>query len=1143
MRRSAAPVLVFLSMFVVAVGFSGCAGCGPAPGDDAGEREDAGHGDHDAGDDAGLDAGGDAGLDAGDDAGLDAEDDAGLDAGDDAGAGEDGGAQPGSARVVVRAVDGDPIEDALLQLGADERRSGLDGAQLYSDLAPGRAVVRITKEGYAPSTAVLDVQAGVHIERDVRLLPIGGSAQFHAADGVNAIVDDVWVVVPPNAVVDAAGAPVMGPVTLTVAGLDPAGPELVAAPGPFAGTDESGAPALLDSGFMADVSLWVGDQPAQIAPGQQVTLGFPISSALFDRFPVGASVPAWWFDLEAGEWREEGAGTIGGDAETRYFVTDVSHLTWWNADRLQRPTCLHVTLTDSVTGAPIAGATIEAVGISYAGTTGGYSDASGQACIDVVANATVRIEATHVAYDDLDPIVVTAGDQTPLCRDAPGGCVEVAGAMAPASGCVSGTVLENSAPVAGATVIGESGQSQVSTTTAADGSYCLRVGKGKQVTLQARRSINGATQRSTTATLVTGTEDGACGDTTCTSAPSLVFQRACASGVVLDDTGAPVAGAEVRGRVIPAFGPGELIEATTGSDGAYCLDVPSGEVLEVFAFDPLFGLAFASEPTAVLVPNTEERCGEGTCTSVSDIVVTGRSCVTGYAFDALGEPAVGAAVTVTVGRGFLDVTLTSVVGTDGSYCVEVPRGRAFQLVGVQDQNGLPNVAESVPVDPIAEGAQCGDALCTSAPNVTFTATTCVEGLVVDNQGTPVVGASVQGTFLLGSQTHSASAVTSDDGSYCLGTGLDSLVGIEVSRATGDFTSSARVSTRSSSAIALTCGAGACATAPTASLPKVTCVEGVAAPRPGDPPGSVFVEATYATSEGWQSQRVATDVDGNYCLTLPQGADVRLQLDGYSNGAGTYVKDQVAITTPVGDEAVCGSGACVAAPQMTAAASDCIAGVVQDSAGQPVANADVVAYTQYVYGPLASREVTNASGEFCVSLPAGHDVVVGAAVGPASARENAWVSTSTTASEGNCGAPASCVQLGTLVPAPAQQGCLSVRAVVDRNAIPAPEGTPIYVYSVAPPTISCAPGEDQPSQWGNLVGEGAVGPGGSGCVQVPVSDNADFNYYYLNVGGCELVHGDPQYLETSQVRPPLLEGTCGSLACVEAAVTVRTIPGE
>lgn len=108
------------------------------------------------------------------------------------------------------------------------------------------------------------------------------------------------------------------------------------------------------------------------------------------KYAVGDAVPAWWLDLDAGLWKEDGTGTIQESAAQPgdlAWVTEVSHFSWWNADRSSEKSCLRVCVTANVspsnpTGTPQVGVTVTATGVSYQGFTSGITGTTGCTCLE-----------------------------------------------------------------------------------------------------------------------------------------------------------------------------------------------------------------------------------------------------------------------------------------------------------------------------------------------------------------------------------------------------------------------------------------------------------------------------------------------------------------------------------------------------------------------------------------------------------------------------------------------------------------------------------------------------------------------------------------------------------------------------------------
>jgi hypothetical protein len=184
----------------------------------------------------------------------------------------------------------------------------------------------------------------------------------------------------------------------------------------------------LESFFMAEVSLWSNGAPAQLAPGQTATLEFLLPEIVATRFQEGDTVPAWWFDLEAGQWREEGAGTVqlsSSHPGRLAWVVQVNHFTWWNCDApWTEKSCVDVLVVDEE-GRPVSGVAVFARGLTYAGSSmTRYTQEGGHVCTEVKAGELSRVFTGWEGNDSWysDAIVATSGNPT---QCGPVGCEQV----------------------------------------------------------------------------------------------------------------------------------------------------------------------------------------------------------------------------------------------------------------------------------------------------------------------------------------------------------------------------------------------------------------------------------------------------------------------------------------------------------------------------------------------------------------------------------------------------------------------------------------------------------------------------------------------------------------------------------------------
>jgi hypothetical protein len=309
------------------------------------------------------------------------------------------GTEPSGTSLLLQVVDasGQPVPGAVVSSMQALFPTDSSGHLLLENLQPGRFLARVDALGFTSASVVVELHEGVHAGYQAKLLPVGEPIHFRAEEGGIIETPSVRVSIPANAVVDALGQPVTGPVGVTVAPLDPT-TQLAAMPGPLEGTSAVGGESVqLESFFMAEVSLWSNGAPVQLAPGASATLEFALPDALTSQFQPGDTVPAWWFDLDAGHWREEGAGTIQDSAaqpDKRVWVVEVKHFTWWNCDApWTDKSCVDVLVVDSQ-GQSVANARVGAEGVTYTGTSRTvYTGPTGHACVEIKRGHTANVFA------------------------------------------------------------------------------------------------------------------------------------------------------------------------------------------------------------------------------------------------------------------------------------------------------------------------------------------------------------------------------------------------------------------------------------------------------------------------------------------------------------------------------------------------------------------------------------------------------------------------------------------------------------------------------------------------------------------------------------------------------------------------------
>lgn len=249
---------------------------------------------------------------------------------------------PAPATVLVSDADGllGGVTVALLGSGTTARTAADGKATLQLPTGVERTL-KFSKPGYADQFKVLQLSMGANgTQLEVRLHPRDAALTLAdaAAGGTLAGRDGARLVLPPGALVDAAGAPVAGAVQVAVTPVDP-GADPRAFPGRYQGLRPAGTRGLIESYGTVEFVPTKNGAPLQLAPGRRATIEIPIYTALHrDGRPVqpGDTIPLWSLDERSGDWVQEGQGTVvastASPSELALRAT-VGHLSWWNCDQ------------------------------------------------------------------------------------------------------------------------------------------------------------------------------------------------------------------------------------------------------------------------------------------------------------------------------------------------------------------------------------------------------------------------------------------------------------------------------------------------------------------------------------------------------------------------------------------------------------------------------------------------------------------------------------------------------------------------------------------------------------------------------------------------------------------------------------------
>ena len=239
----------------------------------------------------------------------------------------------------VTDTEGVPIEGARL-FDASATELGRTDAQGAFDVTLPRGiplVVRIERAGWMPQLHRVRIPGDQDTwSLQSRMLRTQRAILLRDAQQGGTVTTGTGgsVSFPPEAFVDAQGAPIQGDVLVKMAPLDTSGPELEAFPGGFDAVRlEDGRQDVLASLGTMNMSLEQNGAQIFLDPAKRATLEIPLAT----EAPLGSNVPLWSLDPRSGLWLGQGEGEVvdaSGSPTTRALRAQVADALWWNADVL-----------------------------------------------------------------------------------------------------------------------------------------------------------------------------------------------------------------------------------------------------------------------------------------------------------------------------------------------------------------------------------------------------------------------------------------------------------------------------------------------------------------------------------------------------------------------------------------------------------------------------------------------------------------------------------------------------------------------------------------------------------------------------------------------------------------------------------------
>lgn len=309
----------------------------------------------------------------------------------------------------VTDSDGTPLADVFVSGAGGHAVTNDDGN--YSIAAtPGRGeVITFSGDGFLSSFKAVDVFQDEVSALDAQLLAEEAAQPLDSDTGGTVSTDPGGILsAPANAFVDATGAAVTGAVDvhLTVVDVtDQSQVDSIAVD--FRATTESGAPALLESFGMMDITVRQEGQDLDVADGAALEITIPVPDGAVDP---PATIPLWSVDEQSGTWVQEGTATLNGEGTA--YVGSIEHMSPWNCDQVAEATCITGLVLDAETGEPIVGGRVTAYGVDYYGTSSGTTDEDGNFWLAVRKSSEVAVLAFHLSGGGQERIVMSGTEDT-----------------------------------------------------------------------------------------------------------------------------------------------------------------------------------------------------------------------------------------------------------------------------------------------------------------------------------------------------------------------------------------------------------------------------------------------------------------------------------------------------------------------------------------------------------------------------------------------------------------------------------------------------------------------------------------------------------------------------------------------------------
>lgn len=273
------------------------------------------------------------------------------------------------------------------------------------DTAPmDRLAVSFRTSGFMETTAIYDRQSRDGGGTVVVVWPRAAAVVLDPAKGGRVAFPRGSITFPPNALVDASGGAVTGPVNVSMSVLDLADPRQVAsAPGDFTARMRDGSIRNLETFGLFELAIAdANGRRVEFARDRNASVELPMPRVRGRDLPE--AVGSFSFEQPTGRWVEEAEfqveSAVDFEVPSWLLQSQIRSTGWWNADQPYDTTCLTVRVLGcrgcEGPSAPTLGAEVSATGVGYTGAVSvGYTNASGEVCLPVKKGANVKLEVKN----------------------------------------------------------------------------------------------------------------------------------------------------------------------------------------------------------------------------------------------------------------------------------------------------------------------------------------------------------------------------------------------------------------------------------------------------------------------------------------------------------------------------------------------------------------------------------------------------------------------------------------------------------------------------------------------------------------------------------------------------------------------------